>query len=461
MEQYIMKTIILAAGQGTRLKSTLPKVLHPILGKTILQYVVEATISANIKPENITVVVSPNSEAVKNMLLSKWENLNFAIQEQALGTGHAVKSGMGNIKDTDDVVILCGDTPLITGEFIKQLAEFRDKKPAEAVVTAVYFEDMRDFGRVFADEEGRFNEIVESKDITPEHPSTNWANTGVFLFKGSALRFGLEKMTNNNNQQEYYLTDVPKILKDEGKDVHVLMSRDEPSIFTGINTQVQLAEAVGFMRDRINKKHMLNGVRMIAPSTVYIDDTVEIAQGVVIYPNVILEGDCKIGADAIIGANSQIKDSSIGENAHIKHSVLDNAVVGANTNVGPFAYLRPGAVIGKSCRIGNFVEVKNANIGDKTNMAHLAYIGDADVGSGVNYSCGAITANYDGEKKHRTVIGDGAFIGCNSNLVAPVTIGDEAFIAAGSTITKDIEEGALGIARPQQVQKPNWKKPKK
>jgi len=456
-----MKAIILAAGQGKRMFSTLPKILHSILGKTIIQYVVETAISANIKPEDITVVVSPNSDDVKNELSSKWDNLSFAVQEQALGTGHAVKSGMGSIKDTDDVLILCGDMPLVTGEFITQLADFRDKNPAEAVVTAVYLSDMKDLGRVFADEEGFFKEIVEFKDLTPTHPPTNWANTGIYLFKGSALLSGLDKINNNNNQNEYYLTDVPKILLGEGKTVRVLQSRIEPAMFTGINTQVQLAEAVGHMRDRINKKHMLNGVRMIDPSTVYIDDTVEIAQGAVIYPNVILEGNCKIGAGAIIGANSHIKDSKIEENAHIRHSILDNAVVGANTNVGPFAYLRPGAVIGAGCRIGNFVEVKNSNIGNKTNMAHLAYIGDADVGSGVNYSCGAITANYDGEKKHRTVIGDGAFIGCNSNLVAPITIGEGAFIAAGSTITKDIEEGALGIARPQQVQKANWKKPKK
>jgi len=455
-----MKAIILAAGQGKRMFSTLPKVLHPILGKTILQYVVEAAISANIQPKNITVVISPNSDDIKKELTSKWEDLSFAIQESPLGTGHAVKSGMGNINDTDDVVILCGDMPLVTGDFIKQLVEFRDKKQAEAVVTAVYLEDMRDFGRVFADDNGVFKEIVEARDITPSHPPTNWANTGVYLFKGSALRFGLDKMDNNNSQNEYYLTDVPKILLDVGKTVRVLQSNTDPAMFIGINTQAQLAEAVGFMRDRINKNHMLKGVRMIDPSTVYIDDSVEIAQDVVIYPNVILEGACKIGTGAIIGANSQVKDSIIKENAHIKHSVLDNAEVGANTNVGPFAYLRPGTVIGADCRIGNFVEVKNSKIGDKTAMAHLAYIGDADVGSGVNYSCGAITANYDGEKKHRTIIGDGAFIGCNSNLVAPVTIGEEAFIAAGSTITKDIEEGALGIARCQQVQKPNWKKQK-
>ena len=230
---------------------------------------------------------------------------------------------------------------------------------------------------------------------------------------------------------------------------------------TDKNTQAELAEAARHMRHRINTKHMLNGVRMIDPSTAYIDDTVEIEAGVVIYPNVILEGNCKISAGAYIGANSHLKNANIGAGAEIQQSVIMNSTVGAGTTVGPFAYLREDAQIGEACRIGNFVEIKKSNIGDGTKAAHLAYIGDADVGKNVNYSCGAITANYDGEKKHRTVIGDDAFIGSNSNLIAPVKIGEGALVAAGSTITDDLQSGSLGIARARQVEKLGRAKTKK
>jgi bifunctional UDP-N-acetylglucosamine pyrophosphorylase/glucosamine-1-phosphate N-acetyltransferase len=280
------------------------------------------------------------------------------------------------------------------------------------------------------------------------------------MFKGAELLSALGKIKNNNSQNEYYLTDAPKIISEEGKLVQVFHSRENLSIFTGINTQVHLAEAAAHMRTRINTRHMLNGVRMLDPTSVFIDDNVKIARGAIIYPHTIIEGTSEIAECATIGMNTHIKNTTVGEYAHIRQSVATDAKIGAHTEVGPFAYLRPGAVIGEKCRIGNFVEVKNSTLGNGTKMAHLAYIGDADVGENVNYSCGAITANYDGENKFRTKIGKNAFIGSNANLVAPVEIGENSFVAAGSTITDSLPPCALGIARERQCTKLDRIKPK-
>jgi len=452
-----MKAIILAAGQGKRMRSNLQKVLHPILGKTVVQYSVEAAFSAGI--EDITVVIGSDGGDISAELSRVYPQLHFAIQEKPLGTGHAVQAGIDRISDNDDVLILYGDMPLVTGEFICELKRMYTANNSDAVVVAAYHPQLSDFGRVYADTNGFFQEIIEYKDMKPDSPVTEWINTGIYAFRGSALKQGLAKMGNNNSQKEYYLTDVPKIIRDSGGDVRVLHSRADMTVFTGINTQVQLAEAVGHMRGRINDKHMSNGVRMIDPATVYIDDIVEIDAGVVIYPGVILEGACKIATGTIIGANSQLQNVVVGEKAHIRQSVLINAVVGAGTDVGPFAYLRPGTDIGEKCKVGCFVEVKNSNIANGSKVSHLAYVGDADVGQKVNIGCGVITVNYDGKNKHRTIIEDNAFVGSNSNLIAPVTLGENSFVAAGSTITNDLPSRALGIARTRQEEKLNWVKP--
>ena len=448
-----MKAIILAAGQGKRMHSKLQKVLHPILGKPIVQYAVEAAREAGVN--DITVVVGQDGEDIKNEM--KELTLNFAVQEQPLGTGHAVQSAISQVQDTDDVMILCGDMPLVTSEFLSEMIDFYRASSSDAVVAAVYRPDAQDFGRVY-DKNGNFIEIVESKDMKPESPKTDWANTGIYLFKGDALRSGLSRLKNNNSQQEYYLTDVPKLLKEDNRPVRVFHTYEDISTFTGINTQIQLAEATAHMRKRINNQHMSQGVRMIDPATVFIDSTVKLSPGVVLYPGVILEGKCEAEENAVIGPNSHLTDTIVSANAKVRQSVTSGAKIGESTEVGPFAYLRPGTVIGKSCRVGNFVEIKNATLGDKTKMAHLAYIGDADVGSGVNYSCGAITANYDGKNKHRTIIGNNAFIGSNANLVAPVEVGENAMVAAGSTITDNIPVDSLGIARQRQTVKLNWRK---
>jgi len=460
------------------MQSDLQKVMHPILGKPIVQYVAEAAKNAGC--DDITVVVGADGEEIKRGLGAAFnvaacegaacegaacegaacegaacQGIFFATQDVPLGTGHAVQAGAGRIQPNDDVLILCGDMPLVTSEFIRDLVEFGRKNPSEAIVAAVFQPAPTDFGRVY-DANGDFIEIVEARDLLANHKHTDWANIGIYLFKGASLLQGLGKISNNNSQQEYYLTDVPKILKDEGKPVRVFHTHADMSVFTGINTQAHLAEALGHMRSRINARHMAAGVRMTDPSSVFIDDTVKISRGAVVYPGVILEGYCEIAENATIGANSHLTNTIVGAGAIVRQSVTVDAKIGANTDVGPFAYLRPGTIIGENCRVGNFVEVKNSSLGDGTKMSHLAYIGDADVGKNVNYGCGAITANYDGTTKHRTIIGDNAFVGSNSNLIAPVEIGENGFVAAGSTITDNLPPCALGIARERQCVKLNW-----
>jgi len=452
-----LKAIILAAGQGKRMHAKMQKVLHPILGKSIVQYTVEAAQQAGIC--DITVVVGRDGESIENELKNFNSNVYFATQDPPLGTGHAVQSGMGRIADDDDVLILYGDMPLITTEFIKEMIDFYNHNDCNAVLAAVYHPDVIDFGRVY-DNNGDFVEIIEFKDMKPNTKKSDWVNPGIYLMKGAALSSGLARLKNDNSQQEYYLTDVPKLLVEDGLSVKVFQTRDDISTFTGINTQTQLSEAVTHMRKRINEGHMAQGVRMIDPATVFIDSTVKLAPEVVIYPNVILEGKCEVETGAVIGPNTHMTSTIVGEGTHVRQSVTNNAKIGKDTEVGPFAYLRPDTVIGNACRVGNFVEVKKATLGDGTKMAHLSYVGDAEVGSGVNIGCGAITVNYDGKNKHRTIINDGAFIGSNVNLVAPVEIGHGATVAAGSTITESIPSDSLGIARERQTTKPNWKKKK-
>lgn len=447
-----MKAIILAAGQGKRMKSSKQKIMHHILGKPMVKYVADACTKAGIT--EITLVVSNQSQDIREAM----PQYHYATQTLQLGTGHAVQAAAGHIKPEDDILILYGDMPLITPEFIREFSAFYKSKDTSGAVAAIYQPDNKDFGRVYADENGLFEAIVEARDLKPQSPHTSWVNTGIYLFKGAALLQGLESMSNNNDQGEFYLTDVPKILRDAGHMFYVFQIKDDLSIFAGINTQAQLADAARHMRDRINLRHMENGVQMLDPSTTYIDNTVEIAADTIIYPGCILEGCCKIAEGAIIGPYTHMKDTTVGKNSAVRQSVLTQAIIGQNTEVGPFAYLRPNAVVGDKCRIGNFVEIKNANLGDDVKMAHLSYIGDADVGSDVNIGCGVITANYDGVNKHRTTIKDKAFIGCNSNLIAPVTIGEGAYIASGSTINKPVPEYSLAIARERQTIKEDWVK---
>ncbi|MCL2365133.1 MAG: bifunctional UDP-N-acetylglucosamine diphosphorylase/glucosamine-1-phosphate N-acetyltransferase GlmU [Defluviitaleaceae bacterium] len=446
-----MKAIILAAGQSKRMKSSLLKTLHPMCGKPVIKHITDACRQAGVT--DITIVIGNSDEQTQKIYTQDGvlqDGIRFAVQRDPQGTGHAVQSALeasAHFADDDEILVLAGDMPLLTADFIRGMADCYRSMQSEgqgcaAVVSAVHWPTNTDFGHVYADADGFFIETVEARDLTEAHEHTPLRGTSCYLFNGAALKQGLKQLTNANAQNEYYLTDVPKHIKGNGGLglVKVFCSDDDTAIFTGINTQVQLAEAAAVMRRRINIAHMVNGVRMIDPTTTYIDTDVQIAPEAIIYPGVVIEGASTIAQGARI----------------LAHSVISDASVGAFTQIGPFAYLRPGTVIGEKCRIGNFVEVKNANIGNQTNAAHLTYIGDADVGSQVNVGCGVITANYDGKNKSRTTIHDRAFIGSNTNLIAPVEIGEGAFIAAGSTINKSVPPSGFAIARARQEVKENW-----
>lgn len=409
-----MKAIILTAeaGQGNLMCASLQTALQPILGKPMVQYVIESVFSAGI--EDVTVVDDGDGmvqTALENVCPGICPKLRFAPLQNAFDT-----AGENN---DEDVLILCGNMPFISGKLIRDFMEFFWKNKKVAL------------------------------SIFPQFTTTN-----VFMFKSSLLSrlsAGLDDIDRVQN--------LMGVLHESCQYPCAFEPPADDMPLTGVFTQVDLAEAVRHMQTRINTKHMLNGVRMINPQSVYIDDTVEIAQGVVIYPNVILEGKCEIHADVTIGANSHLKNTVAEAGVNIRQSVIFDAVIGAGTEVGPFAYLRQDAKVGSKCRIGNFVEIKNSTLDDGVKAAHLAYIGDARLGKNVNYSCGAITANYDGKFKHPTVIGDDAFIGSNATLIAPVTVGENALVAAGSTITDDLQGRSLGIARARQVEKLNWVKP--
>ena len=432
-----MKAIILAAGEGSRMKAEMPKVLHTIAGQPILHHVIKACLAANIT--DLAVVVGNKGQAVIDATPFP---VQFVWQHEQLGTGHAVgcaRSFIAAGEADEDVLVLNGDTPLITAAFLEALQAARQRESAAGLVVSTTLPNPFGYGRVFTGPDGTFQEIVEQKDLLPGQDTHTQVNTGVCVYAADALLYGLDNIRNDNQQCEYYLTDVPGVLRKAGRRVVVFHSEDGAQ-FSGINTQKQLAEAAAYLRARINDMHMENGVVMLDPATTYIDAAVDIAPQVVIHPGVMLEGATRIGRGTTLLPYTRITDSEVGQ----------------HTSVGPFACLRAGARVGNHCRIGNFVEIKNSQVGDHTNAAHLAYIGDADVGDRVNFGCGAVTVNYDGEKKHRTTVENDVFVGCNANLVAPITVHTGAYVAAGSTIVSEVPEEALAIARERQTNKTGW-----
>ncbi len=444
-----LKVVILAAGQGTRMKSKVPKVLHKVLDKTMVDYVIDASQEAGA--EDICVVVGHQSKMVKSMIGPR---VKFALQKEQLGTGHAVMQA-GDFINEGNILVLCGDTPLITAETIKKLNELHNEENNDATVVSMLVNDPTGYGRIVrADNE--FSKIVEQKDATDEQASIREVNTGVYIFKGEALKAAFEKLTNNNSQGEYYLTDTLEIIKKNGGKVDVMVA-DDSDEFIGVNSKLQLSQATETMKKRINEYHMLNGVTIMDPTSTYIGKDVKIEPDTIIYPGCMIEGKTEIGTDCLIGPNCRIQSSVIHNCVTIQSSFLIQAEVDNYTTVGPFAYLRPNSKIGEHVRIGDFVEIKNSTIDDGTKVSHLTYVGDSDVGKCVNFGCGTVTVNYDGKNKFRCKIGDNVFIGCNTNLVAPVEIGDNAYTAAGSTITKDVPSNSLAIARSRQDNKEGWR----
>ncbi len=446
-----LKVVILAAGQGTRMKSKVPKVLHKVLDKTMIDYVITA--SRNAGAEDICVIVGHQSAMVKAMI---GDGVKFALQKQQLGTGHALMQASDFIAEDGNILVLCGDTPLITAQTIKKLNDIHVSEDNFATVISAVVENPFGYGRIIR-ENGVFSKITEQKDATEAEKEIKEINTGVYIFKAKELKEAFKSLTNNNAQGEYYLTDVLEILKNNGGKVGIMTAEDENE-FLGVNSKLQLSQASKIMKRRINEKLMIEGVTIEDPDNTYIGMDVEIAADTVILPGTILEGKTKIGSDCIIGPNTRIISSVVKDAVIIQHSTLINAEVDNFTTVGPYAYLRPNSKIGEHVRIGDFVEIKNSNIDDGTKVSHLTYVGDSDVGKNINFGCGTVTVNYDGRNKFRTTIKDNAFIGCNTNLIAPVTVEENAYIAAGSTITKDIPENALSIARSKQINKAEWRK---
>jgi len=444
------KAIILAAGKGTRMKSKYPKVIHKVCGKEMVNHVIDVSKKSGVK--DIVAILGHGCDVVKEKLPT---DTMIAMQIEQLGTGHAVKMAKDYIKDEDTIVVLCGDTPLIKEETLKRLFDYHLENGYHTTVLTTEVDNPTGYGRIIRDENQDLLKIVEQKDANEEEKLVKEINSGIYCFNGKSLRESLDLLDNNNAQGEYYLTDTIQIMRNKGLKVGAYNGSTIEELM-GVNSRVELSRAEDIMRKRINETHMVNGVTIIDTNTTYIEADVQIGNDTIVYPGAMLRGNTIIGSNCIVGMNSNITNSKIGDYTEIENSRIIDSIVGENTNIGPYAYLRPNSNIGNNVKIGDFVEVKNATIEDNSKASHLSYIGDAHVGKDVNIGCGVVFVNYDGKNKYKSIVKDGAFIGSNSNLVAPVTVEEKGFIATGSTITEDVPQGALAIARERQVVKEGW-----
>jgi len=444
-------SLILAAGKGTRMKSKLPKVLHKVGGKAMVERVLETVQSIGTNRD--VVIVGFGGDAVQNYLGNRAE---FVRQEEQNGTGHAVKMAQPVLGDYDGtILLLCGDTPLVTKESLEALLEEHKNSGAAATILTAHMPDPTGYGRIIRNEAGSVVRIVEQKDGKPEELAVQEVNTGMYAFDSKKLWPCLDQLSDDNAQGELYITDVVGILVNGGDKVSAYMTKDfEESL--GVNSRLQLAEAEAILKHRKNIELMTAGVTIIDPANTYVAPEVTVGADTILHPGTILEGDTVIGERCEIGPHTRLTNVKVGNDTIIHFTYGHDCEVKDGVDVGPYVHLRPNTVLGNKVHVGNFVEVKNSNVGEGTKFPHLSYIGDSDVGAGVNIGCGTITVNYDGKNKHRATIGSHVFIGCNANIVAPVTVGDDAFIAAGSTITEDVPAGALAIARSRQVNKEDY-----
>ncbi|WP_426983920.1 bifunctional UDP-N-acetylglucosamine diphosphorylase/glucosamine-1-phosphate N-acetyltransferase GlmU [Brevibacillus borstelensis] len=440
--------VVLAAGQGTRMKSKLYKVLHPVCGKPMVQHVVDTL--ASMKVEDVVVVVGHGADTVQATL---GERVAYALQKEQLGTAHAVQQAASFLQAKEGTTfILYGDVPLLSEETLTALLHFHEDQKAAATVLTAVLPDPTGYGRIVRNDSGEVMEIVEHKDASDEVRAIKEINTGIYCFDNQKLWNALAQVKNDNVQGEYYVTDCIGILRQAGEKV-VAFEAADPDETMGVNDRAQLSEAEAYMRKRIAVRHMKNGVSIIDPLSTYIEADVTIGSDTILQPGTYLRRGTTIGSDCVIGPQADLSNTKVADGVTISYSVLVDAKVDEQATVGPFAYVRPGTEIGPQTKIGDFVELKNAKIGKGTKIPHLSYVGDAEIGEGVNIGCGTITVNYDGAVKHKTVVQDGSFIGCNTNLVAPVTVGKNAYVAAGSTINQDVPDDALAIARERQVNK--------
>lgn len=443
--------LILAGGQGTRMKSALPKVLHKVCGAPLISHILREV--SLLKPAAIGILTGHQADFVQNTIkenLSSWgikTPVDFLVQKHLTGSGTAVKDSLSFIKKYDQVLILAGDAPLITAEVLKKLVKHHKAKAPACTVLSVIQPNPFGYGRIVKNEKGLFKAIVEQAHTDAKTAAIKEVNSGIYLFEVKPLTKALGKLTPQGPKQEYYLTDTLAMF-----DKTEVMSEQDYICAMGINSKEQLAQAQALMQERINKKHLQNGVIIINPSATYISAQAKIGQDSVIYPNTFIEGNTTIGQNCIVEPSCWITNSTISDNCHIKSgSYVEDSQLSANCQIGPYAHLRPKSVLKEKVKTGNFIEIKNSVIGEGSKVPHLTYIGDCQMGKNVNVGAGSITCNYDGKNKHQTIIGDNVFVGSNTNFVAPVKVENNAKIAAGSTITQNIPEGVLAIARNRQV----------
>lgn len=445
------KSIVLAAGKGTRMKSDLPKVIHKVNGIPMLKKVINVLNEAGSK-ENILILGHK-----KELVLETLGDVSYVLQEEQLGTGHAVQMAEEKISDYEGLVLVtCGDTPLLRVETIKSMILKHKLDKATATILTAIEENPFGYGRIVK-ENGFVKAIVEEKDASEEIKTIKEINAGVYCFESKKLLEALRKIDNNNANGEYYLTDVIKVMVDQGERVDSFSVKDNKETM-GVNSKVQLAQASKVLRDRKNIELMDAGVIMVDPNTVYIEESVQIGRDTVIYPNVVIEGNTIIGENCQILSNTRIVQCKIDDNVTVEASVLEHSNIEEGVTIGPFAHIRPKSNLKKKVHIGNFVETKNSTLNEGVKAGHLTYIGDSIVGENTNFGAGTVTCNYDGKNKHQTIIGKNVFIGSDTKFVAPVVVGDDAITAAGSVITKNIPDRALAVARARQENKKEWKK---
>jgi bifunctional UDP-N-acetylglucosamine pyrophosphorylase/glucosamine-1-phosphate N-acetyltransferase len=453
-----LAAVVLAAGQGKRLKSKTPKVLHPMCGRPVLWHVLDAI--AGIKPDRIVVVIGEGGEQVTEAVRS-WGITPAPVlvdQGRPLGTGHAVLAAEEAVGRSAGVLVCNGDEPLTTTTQLRDLVRIFRRRDVAAVVQTTIPDDPRAFARVIRDGRGDFVKLTEGTEATPEELAIDEVATGVYLFRREPLYQALPLVGTENRQREYYLPDVLGILRDKGERIAVQLVDNGGSV--GVNSRAELAKSAAVMRGRINGRHMDAGVTLQAPDQTFIDVDVRIGQDTVVYPQTLLEGETRIGRDVVVGPSARVVDSIVGDGSRIEYSVVRDSTIGKAVDVGPYASIRPGTVLEDGSKAGTFVEIKASKVGKRSKVPHLSYIGDAEIGRDVNVGAASVTVNYDGWDKHRTVIGDEAKIGSDTMLVAPVKVGKGAMTGAGSVITKDVPPGALAVERTDQKNIPGYRKRK-
>ena len=445
--------VILAAGKGTRMQSKLYKVLHKVCDRTMVELVLDSL--SDLEMQEVITVVGHGAERVKEVLGNRTK---FVLQAEQLGTAHAVKVAKDELKDKEGTtIVMYGDTPLIRPETINSMLDHHENTNAKATVLTAIADDPFAYGRIIRDVNGKLVKIVEEKDATEQERKIKEINSGIYCFDNKLLFEMLEKVKNDNNQGEYYLPDVLGLIREQKEIIETYLCDDFDETF-GVNDRVALAYAENVMRNRINTKHMLAGVTLVDPTNTYIAPNAVIGRDTTIYPNVTIKSNTVIGEDCQIKPNSSLENVHIGNGVKVLSSTISDSKIGDYTSVGPYSHIRNNCELGKHVRVGNFVELKNTTYGDGSKTAHLSYLGDTEVGSNTNIGCGTITVNYDGKNKYKTKIGSDAFIGCNSNLIAPLEIGDGAVVAAGTTVTEDAPDDTLVIARVKQENKMGYAK---